>query len=331
MGGIISLAAWTRNHFATLSFRFALEDLAVFHDEAHALEFFDIRQWITIHGDDIRKRSGTNFSQLPLLLEQLGGARGGAADGIHGGHAEFDHVGKFLRDGFGPGDAADVGAEGDFQVGLERLLEGLFMYRGAFAVALAIGGIFWRPIAVIHGQCRHIPRALLGHLSDRYVVQVEPVLNGVASTFDSAVQADAAIGVASDAFAPAVDFIGNRLQLLQGEGGLGDQLSMLSDPGTVGHVDFDPVGAVLELLARGLTRLDRAIDQLSSFWDVDFWRIALERVTTGRGDGAGDDEQARAGDDALVHGLLDTNVAIACAFGFQIAQGGEALIERALD
>jgi len=47
-------------------------------------------------------------------------------------------------------------------------------------------------------------------------------------------------------------------------------------------------GHVVELLARGFTRLDRAIDQLSSFWDVDFWRIALERVATGRGDGAGD-------------------------------------------
>jgi len=57
-------------------------------------------------------------------------------------------------------------------------------------------------------------------------------------------------------------------------------------------------GAVLELLARGFTRLDRAIDQLSSFWDVDFWRIALERVATGRGDGAVTNEQARAGDDA---------------------------------
>ena len=57
---------------------------------------------------------------------------------------------------------------------------------------------------------------------------------------------------------------------------------------------------------------------------------ALGAVGAARDDRPGRDQQARAGDDALVDRLLEADVGEAGAFGAEVALGGEAGIERPL-
>src|SRR5260370_28634073 len=86
---------------------------------------------------------------------------------------------------------------------------------------------------------------------------------------------------------------------------------------------------MVELLASRFARLDRAIDNLSACRHVEFGSVALEHVSARARDGAGRDEQARAWNIALLDGLLDAYVAVASAFGLNVAQGSEALLQRA--
>src|SRR3984957_9912724 len=95
------------------------------------------------------------------------------------------------------------------------------------------------------------------------------------------------------------------------------------------HVDLDPVGAVIELLACGFARFDRAVDDLRAFGHVEVRSVAFEGVSAGRRDRARGAEKARARDGALGDGFADFDVAVAGAFGFYIAQRGETLFESA--
>ncbi len=95
------------------------------------------------------------------------------------------------------------------------------------------------------------------------------------------------------------------------------------------HVDLDPVGAVIELLAGGFAGLDWAVDDLHAFRHVEFGCVAFEVVSAGRGDAARGAEEARAGNGAFGDGFLDFDVAVAGAFGFEIAQSCKTLFESA--
>src|SRR5262249_4645009 len=61
----------------------------------------------------------------------------------------------------------------------------------------------------------------------------------------------------------------------------------------------------------------------------DLRGVALEVVAAGGGDRARGDEQARPRNVALVDRLLDADVAVAGALGLDVADRGEALLERA--
>src|SRR5207253_1513991 len=80
-------------------------------------------------------------------------------------------------------------------------------------------------------------------------------------------QAFPAVSVASYLFSPAVSFVHNRAQFLHRQRRLRYQLAILANaavtnPGPMRHINLDPVRAVVELLARGLARLDRSVDDL---------------------------------------------------------------------
>src|SRR5437016_2062274 len=95
------------------------------------------------------------------------------------------------------------------------------------------------------------------------------------------------------------------------------------------HVDIDPVSAVVKLLARGLALFHGAVNDLGALGDNDLRVVALERISSGGGDGARDAEDARSGNDAFIHRSLDAHVAVSRAFSLEIADGGEALLECA--
>ena len=149
-----------------------------------------------------------------------------------------------------------------------------------------------------------IPCALLHHLRDLRVGDFEAMLDRVATAVQGALQADAVVGMASHFLAPAVGFVHDRFQFFHGESGLRNQFAILSHPGTMRHVNLDPVGAVVELFARRLARLDRPVDDLRALGHVEFGRVAFEVVAAGGGNGAGDDEQPRPGNVAAFDRLL---------------------------
>src|SRR5215510_12722685 len=95
------------------------------------------------------------------------------------------------------------------------------------------------------------------------------------------------------------------------------------------HVDLDPVSAMVKLLAGSLARLDWAIDELRALGDVNLRSIPFEGIATGGRNCASDDEHARTGNESTFDGLLDADVAIAGAFGLDIANGSEALFQAA--
>src|ERR1700756_4576627 len=96
----------------------------------------------------------------------------------------------------------------------------------------------------------------------------------------------------------------------------------------MGHIDLDPVGAVIELLARRFPRFDRTVDDLSALRNGDLRRVSLEVIAAGGGDGARGGEDAWPWDAPFVDGLLDAEVAVPGALGLDIADGGESLLER---
>src|ERR1700745_830776 len=116
------------------------------------------------------------------------------------------------------------------------------MHGGAKPVTLSVGSVGGRPVFVVRAERGDVPRALLQHLRDCAVVQIEAMLDGVASAVEGPMQANSAGSVAGNFFAPSVSFIDDGFQLFYGESRLRDELAVLSDPGAVGHVDLDPVG-----------------------------------------------------------------------------------------
>src|ERR1700723_1026311 len=97
----------------------------------------------------------------------------------------------------------------------------------------------------------------------------------------------------------------------------------------MGHVNLDPVGAVGQLLAGGLARLDRPIDELRALGHVKLRRVAFKRIASGCGNGASGNKQPRPGNVSALESLLDSDVSVTRAFGLQVAQCSEALLQRA--
>src|ERR1700676_4115206 len=104
-------------------------------------------------------------------------------------------------------------------------------------------------------------------------------------------------------------------------------MTLLVDPGAVGHVDLKPVGAVLELVAGHFASFDRAVENLNPARHGKFGSITLERISAGGGDPAGGSKNAGTRNGAFFNGLLDAHVTVSRAFGFDIANRSEALIE----
>src|SRR5882724_3949021 len=88
-----------------------------------------------------------------------------------------------------------------------------------------------------------------------------------------AMESHSAVGVAGDLLAPAVSLVDNGAKLFNGECGLRHQFSILADPGSMRHVDLDPVRAVVELLACRLARFHRAVDNLRALRHYDLGSI----------------------------------------------------------
>src|SRR6185312_11690295 len=126
-----------------------------------------------------------------------------------------------------------------------------------------------------------------------------------------------------------MSFIDDCAQLIECEGGYIVQYPVTANEVTAIGINLDPIGAETDLLADCLARLIRAIHQLNTMRHLNFRTVALKRVRACYVHGARGDLHARAGNDAVVDGFLEIGVGVAGALGFEVADGGESVIEGA--
>src|SRR5258706_14600979 len=101
-------------------------------------------------------------------------------------------------------------------------------------------------------------------------------------------------------------------------------------PRPVGHVNLQPVRAVLELLSRRFAGFNWPVDDLNAFWHHEFGSVTFQVVTAGGGNSTRRSEHARAGNGSFLDGLLDADVAVARALRLNVTQGRKSLLQRAL-
>ena len=147
------------------------------------------------------------------------------------------------------------------------------------------------------------------------------------ASVDAVVQAGAVVGVAGDFDAFEAGFVHDGVGFFHAEIRDADDFAVGREAVAIGAVNFDEVGAVVELLADGFARFLGAVDGLHADGNGNFGRITFEAVAAGGRDAARRNFHARAGNQALIDGVANVHVAVHRAFGFDVAHGGEAGFE----
>src|SRR5882724_6922735 len=93
------------------------------------------------------------------------------------------------------------------------------------------------------------------------------------------------------------------------------------------HVDLDPIGAIVELLASRFACLDGPIDQLCTLGYGDLRGVVIQLVPASRGNRTGRNKHPGTRYVTFVDGLLDADVAIAGPFGLDIPNGRKTLLQ----
>ncbi len=132
-------------------------------------------------------------------------------------------------------------------------------------------------------------------------------------------QANTAISMASDFLLLAMRFIHHGFEFFYSQRGLRYQMALFIDPGAVRHIDLDPVCAVLQLLPRDLAQFYWTITKLRALGHHNVRVVAFQGIAARDGDCAGHYQKPRAGNEAVIDRLFDSNVAVACAFSLQVA------------
>src|ERR1700737_4163140 len=308
--------------------KLVLEHAAVLHHKRHAAQSSDVTQGIAVDGDDIGVGAGRDLAHLSRQVKHLGSPGGGTLNSIDGRHAKLDHTGEFLSHRLRPGNAAHIGTEHDLHSGLHCLLQGRSVHGDAFSITLAIWRLRRGPVMIVGGKGGAVPRPLLHHLANLRVGDFQSVLEGMAAPDGGGVQAHAVVSVASHLPPPTVGFVHDGLQFLDRECWLRVQFTVLAYPRAMSHVNLDPIGPMIKLLASRLARLDRPVDDLRALGHVEFRSVVFQVIAAGGRDGAGHDNQSRPRNVALFDRHLDADVAVAGAFGFHVTQRGKTLLQR---
>src|SRR5260370_2299595 len=88
------------------------------------------------------------------------------------------------------------------------------------------------------------------------------MLDRIASAIQRTLQSDSVVCVARNFFTPPVRFIYDGFQFFQCERRLRNQIPLLVHPGTVRHVNLNPVAPMPELLSRAFARSHWAVAAL---------------------------------------------------------------------
>src|SRR5207245_5927207 len=103
--------------------RSLLEHRAILHHESHILQRVYVAKRIAVDCDHVCVRARSDDAEVAGHVKELRGAGGGGANRVHRRHPEFHHAAEFLRDRLVPGEASDIGPEGDLHACLHRLLK----------------------------------------------------------------------------------------------------------------------------------------------------------------------------------------------------------------
>src|ERR1700704_811912 len=95
------------------------------------------------------------------------------------------------------------------------------------------------------------------------------------------------------------------------------------------HVHLDPVGALVELLARGPARLNWPIDEFHSLGKRQFGGVVLQRIATGARYGQSAYEHTWPGNVTGLNCLLDAHIAVPGPFRSHVAYGRKSLLKGA--
>ena len=228
-----------------------------------------------------------------------------------------------------PGEAPGIGPERDLHPRGQRAPEGLLRRLGdrvPDGVGLAAG----RVDVPDDGERRGEKHLLLCHLLRGGVVDHLPVLDGVHACRQGDGVSGGSDAVRRDSPVGPVRLVHDGVQLLLREVGQAADLSVGPLVVTAVGVDLDPVRAVGDLVPHRAATGIRPVAHLDALGHVQLPAVARtsEPVGAGRGERLGGDEESRSDDDAGGHGLLHVHVGEAGALVPDVAERGEAVLER---
>ena len=285
---------------------------AAFHHESDVAKRLDVRGRIALHGDEVGEQAFMHAAEAIALAQDLRADRRRSEQGLGRRHAVPHHPVQ-LAPVFAVWKHAHVRAAAYDYAELQRQPErplGVAHRRRRRRLPVDVvlevgrGGLDRR-------QRRLIGDAFGDHQPERRFRTAVAMLDCIDARLGGAAHALVAGGVHSDGMGFGVRRLHRRLQFGFGEGGL--RLAAGSD--AVVGVELDPVGAQGRLLAHGLNDLVHTRRFLRALWQVPPVRVVLSRRPVGaRGDDRpGRDEQARAGNDAVLNRPLQADIGVARA------------------
>jgi len=162
---------------------------------------------------------------------------------------------------------------------------------------------------------RDVKDAFLRHALQIGIGDVVAVFNRIHSRLHRVVDAVKGDGMRGYLVVLAMRLIDNRPQFVHGEGrNIVEHAVRPQEVTTVG-INFHPVGAKADLFTHGFACLVRTIYYLHAMRNLDFPRVAQQRISSGYVQGARSHLHPGAGDDAVIHGPFQVHVGVAGAFG----------------
>ena len=153
------------------------------------------------------------------------------------------------------------------------------------------------------------------------------MLNGIHAGFDRIVHSVKRHGMRSDSVPLAMGLIHDGSQLFHREGRNVIEHAIGSHPVAPVRIDFDPVRSVHDLLTYCLARFFRSVYHLDSVRQWHIRRVTQQRISAGHIQRASRNLHARPGNHAAIDRVAEVHIGIARAFGFDIANGSEAIFQ----
>src|SRR5579862_3194557 len=237
---------------------------AAFHHKSDILQCTDVLQGIGGDGNDVSVLPCFDAAHVLCASDQVGGAGGGSADGLGGGHSELDHVEKL----FGVVSVrinAGIRAKGHLGPGLHGFLK-IFALGAAyhfFFVNVLLGEAklygFSENVIIVVDVHDQVCAMLFGQ-TDAFIVNQAGVLNGIKAGKDRILDALSAVSMGGNLASGHVGFFGSGLQFLEGK--LRRARTIALGEYASSSQNFDHVHAVLYLRAHNVANLINAVGNL---------------------------------------------------------------------